>query len=248
MKKRILSILLCLALLFGVVPIWSAPVHAATTSQLNIVDRANYLYNATWVCQRNVNGWRDGNTFIAGNTYHIPYGQPVTAGAYVGFGVSVDDYLAAAANANSVFYTARSYYSGYSSNSTYYATDCSGFVSWCWGVSRNTTYTIPNISENHGYANSTNVYNLQLGDALNSNSVGHVVLVTGLTYSNGTLTQIEITEQTPPQLKRSYYTPAKLASIYGSAYTIQRYTKDVPASPDGGSNSAKLTDPVVFNA
>ncbi|MGN1307848.1 MAG: RICIN domain-containing protein, partial [Faecousia sp.] len=248
MKKRILSILLCLALLFGVVPIWSAPVHAATTSQLNIVDRANYLYNATWVCQRTVKGWCDSYTFNVGNTYHIPYGQPVTAGAYVGFGVSVDDYLAAAANANSVFYTARSYYSGYSSNSTYYATDCSGFVSWCWGVSRKTTYTIPGISQNLGYANSSNVYNLQLGDALNSNSVGHVVLVTGLAYNNGTLTQIEITEQTPPQLKRTYYTPAGLAGTYGSNYTIQRYNGDVPASPDGGSGSAKLTDPVVFNA
>ena len=87
MKKRILSILMCLVLLFGVVPIWSAPVHAATTSQNNIVDRANYLYNATWVCQRTVKGWCDRYTFYAGETHRIPYGQPVTAGAYVGFGV-----------------------------------------------------------------------------------------------------------------------------------------------------------------
>ena len=183
MKKRIVSILLCLMLILSLIPVWSASVSAATQSQLNIVDRANYLYDATWVCKRNVNGWCDSYTFVAGNTYHIPYGQPVTAGAYVGFGVSVDDYLAAAADANSVFYSARSYYSGYSSNSTYYATDCSAFVSWCWGISRQTTYSIPNYSTNLGYANSSNVYNLQLGDALNSNSVGHVVLVTGLSYS-----------------------------------------------------------------
>ena len=231
MKKRIVSILLCLLLVLSIVPAWSAQVSAATESQLNIVDRANYLYDATWVCQRTVRGWCDRYTFNAGETHHIPYGQPVTAGAYVGFGVSVDDYLAAAANANSAFYTARSYYSGYSSNSTYYATDCSAFVSWCWGVSRKTTATIPGISTNLGYANSSNVYNLQLGDALNSNSVGHVVLVTGLSYSNGTLTQIEITEQTPPELKRSYYSPSGLAGKYGASYTIQRYTGSVPAAP-----------------
>ena len=103
MKKRIVSILLCLMLILSLIPVWSASVSAATESQLNIVDRANYLFDATWVCKRNVNGWCDSYTFVAGNTYHIPYGQPVTAGAYVGFGVSVDDYLAAAADATRAF-------------------------------------------------------------------------------------------------------------------------------------------------
>ncbi len=204
--------------------------NAATVSQNNIKARANYLYDSTWVCQKTVAGWRGQYYYYAGNTYRMPYGQPVHAGRYIGYYVSVDDYLAATKNANSVFYNSRSNCSGM--DSVYYATDCSAFVSWCWGISRQTTATIPSYSTYIGMANSANVYSLQLGDCLNSNYVGHVVLVTGLTYnSSGTLTQIEITEQTPPQLKRSYYTPAQLASKYGANYGIYRYYGSVPSAP-----------------
>ncbi|MBQ7345715.1 MAG: RICIN domain-containing protein, partial [Oscillospiraceae bacterium] len=257
MKKRLLSILLCLAMLLAFLPAAPVPVvHAATTSQQNIVARANYLYNATWVCQKTVAGWKGNYTFYKGTTYHIPYGQPVYAGAYVGFGVSVDDYLAAAADANSVFYTSQSNYAG--KTSTYYATDCSAYVSWSWGVARQTTATIPNMSTYIGAANTSNIKSkLQLGDCLNSTSAGHVVLVTGLTYdSSGTLTQIEITEQTPPQLKRSYYTPSSLASKYSGSYSIYRYTGTVAAAPNSSTSATtsfgvKITANMkhwVFNA
>ena len=95
---------MCLTLLLETVsllPIFGPiRVHAATVSQNNIVARANYMYDSTWVCQKTVTGWKGSYTFREGTTYHIPYGQPVYAGAYVGFGVSVDDYLAAAAKAS----------------------------------------------------------------------------------------------------------------------------------------------------
>ena len=55
----------------------------------------------------------------------------------------VDDFVAAAKTAGSVFYTSRSTYYDGGSSSVYFATDCSAFVSWCWGVSRKTTYSIP---------------------------------------------------------------------------------------------------------
>jgi hypothetical protein len=56
-------------------------------------------------------------------------------------------------------------------------------------------------------------------------------MVTGLEYdSSGAITRIEITEQTPPQMKRSTYTPSQLSQKY-SAYTIQRYHGNVPVSP-----------------
>ncbi len=260
MKKRIISFLLCFVMLFGIVSM--APVsprnqvHAATTSQNNIVARANYLYNSTWVCQKTVSGWKGNYTFTKGNTYHLPYGQPVYAGAYIGFGVSVDDFLAAAANASSVFYTSQSNYAG--KTSTYYATDCSAYVSWSWGTSRQTTATIPNISTLIGSVTTSNVTNkLQLGDALNSTSAGHVVLVTGLTYdSSGAVTGIEITEQTPPQLKRTSHTVSSLVSKYGSSYKIYRYGGTVPAAPDGSGSSTtsfgvKVTENMknwIFNA
>ena len=158
--------LLCVVTLVSLLPALGAPLSltakAATTSQNNIVARADYLYDAVWVCKKTVNGWRNQYTFYAGNTYRMPYGQPVYAGKYIGYGVSVDDYLSAAANSGSAFYTSRSNYAG--KYSTYYATDCSAFVSWCWGISRQTTATIPNYSTYLGKTNTTNVYKLQLGD------------------------------------------------------------------------------------
>lgn len=151
-------------------------------------------------------------TFTKGNTYRIPYGQPVYAGAYIGFSVTVDAFLAATQDPNSVFYTSKSNYAG--KTPTYYANDCSAYVSWCWGTARQTTATIPNMSTYIGSVTTGNVTGkLQLGDCLNSTSAGHVVLVTGLTYSSsGAVTQIEITEQTPPQLKRTNHTPSSLVS------------------------------------
>ena len=244
MKKRSIKIVSALlAFMMTAVTILgvSIPVEASNNYQNNIVARANYLYNTTWVCKKTVTGWRGQYYFYAGNTYRIPYGQPVHSGRYVGYYVSVDDFLASTKNANSVFYTSRSSCSGL--KSVYYATDCSAFVSWCWGIPRQTTATIPKYSTYKGMANTSNVYKLELGDCLNSNSVGHVVLVTGLTYNkNGVLTQIEITEQTPPQLKRSYYTPQQLANKYGAYYGIYRYYGAVPAAPGGSTNTNTNTD------
>ena len=234
MKKRILSFLLCLTLVLGMLPVISpTPVQATTANQYNIVARADYLYNITWLCQKTVYGWCGNYTFYSGSTYRLPYGQPINAGAYIGYGVSVDTFISAAKDASSVLYTSRSTYG--TTNSVYYATDCSAFVSWCWGIDRKTTYSIPLTSNVTyiGMATAANASLLQLGDCLNSNDVGHVVLVTDLTYdSSGNLTQIEITEQTPPQLKRSYYTPSQLGSYYGGYYGIYRYSGTVPSAPN----------------
>ena len=233
-----LSFILCIALLFGLfsaVPLTAA--YAATASQSNIVARANYLYDLTWTCQETVSGWRGNYTFSKGSTYRLPYGQPIDAGSYIGYEVSIEDFLAAAKTQGSIFYTSRSTYTGNSSSSVYYATDCSAFVSWCWGIDRKTAYSLPQVSANIGAVTAQNITKLELGDALNSSEASHVVLVTGLAYSGSTLTKIEITEQTPPQLKRSSYTPAELASKYSSGYTILRYSGTVPTAPAGSGSS-----------
>lgn len=243
LKHRILCLLLCAAMLLGLVPALSrtTPVHAATASQNNIVARADYMYNILWTCQQDVYGWNYGTLFQAGSRYRVPYGQPIYSGAYIGYYVDIDDFISAANTAGSVFYTSRSTYE--TTSSVYYATDCSAFVSWCWGVDRKTTYSIPQVSTYIGMATAANTSLLQIGDCLNSNDVGHVVLVTDLVYnSSGTLTSIEITEQTPPQLKRSYWTPSDLGSYYGGYYGIYRYTGTVPAAPDGSTNSGSSSD------
>ena len=231
--RKILSFALVLIFVLSTfVIVMPTSTSAVTQNQQNIVDRANYLWNSTWVCKKTVKGWNSAYTFSAGSTYRLPYGQPIYSGKYIGYGVSVDEFLKSTQSASSVFYTSRS---KYQKSSTYYATDCSAFVAWCWGTSRQTTYSIPNISTCIGGVTTSNATNkLQLGDCLNSSP--HVVLVTGLKYNaSGAITQIEITEQTPPQLKKTTYTPSGLASKYGGSYKIYRYNKSVPAAPSGST-------------
>lgn len=237
MKKVIIrgiSIFLALALVLGYVPVLRTEARAVTINQQNIADRADFFFNTTWVCQKDVNAWRDEFVFKKGETYHLPYGQPVNSGKFIGYGVELEDFLMAAADADSVFYSTQSEFNGWTS--VYYATDCAAFVAMCWGTVRQDCSTLPYYSTYKGKPTEENVYNiLQLGDALDSTSVGHVVLVSDLIYdSDGNLIQIEITEQTPPQLKRTYFTPTELADKYGEEFGIYRYEGSVPAVPEWG--------------
>ena len=209
--RRLLSFVLVVLLCAAIVPAPRAKAAVTVTqNQKNMVARADYFYNITWVAKQTVAGW--GGTFYQGNTYRIPYGQPIYSGKYVGYQATFEEFINAAGTAGSIFYTGRSWYEG--TTAPYYVSDCSAFVSWVWGINRTTTYFIPDISTNLGYVTTDRAtYTLQLGDALNNPA--HVVMVTGLDYdSNGAITRIEITEQTPPQMKRSSYTPYQLYQKY----------------------------------
>lgn len=238
--KKALSVLL-IATLICLTLLAVSVNSSAAENQSRIVGWADYYYDITWTAQKTIPGWHGGSshTMVAGTVYHIPYAQPIDSGKYIGYGVSVEDFLTAAADVNSIFYTRTSSYGN--TYSTYYGMDCSAFVSSCWGISRHTTYSIPLDTEGLGSLGSDTIDRLALGDALNSRSVGHVVLVTDIEYADGKVSKVEITEETPPQLRRTVYTRAALISKY-SAYTIQRYTGTVPAPPSG---YGAVTEPSV---
>ena len=235
--KRVLAIALCLILvvplmLVGFVKNVQIPAQAATQNQKNIAARADYLYSLTWVCQKNVScrAYNTYYTFYQGNTYHMPYGQGATS-YYIGYGVSPENFVAAANNVNSIFYTQKSYSGSW--YSTYYISDCSGFVSWCWGLSvKQSTRSLGSYSSWIGSVTYNNIVNyLQIGDALNRYDY-HVVLVSDIFYdAYGNMTGIEITEQTIPQTKRTVYTPTGLASAYAGYDGIYRYYGSVPEAP-----------------
>jgi hypothetical protein len=233
--KKIISFSLALIICFALCPAISHTTVSAATltqNQQNIVDRADYLYSITWVAQETISAhaYSYYYTFYKGQTYHLPYGQGPTAN-YIGYGVTPANFEKAAANPNSVFYQYKS--STGSWYSTYYITDCSGFVSWCWGLTaKQSTRSLANYSTYVASISTSNIRNyLRVGDALNRYDY-HVVLVTDLIYDNaGTLTGIEITEQTIPETKRTIYTPERLASAYASYDGIYRYNGTVPASP-----------------
>lgn len=244
--KRILSLLLIVTVMLLTAAVSVTTADAASQNQKNIVGWADYYYDVTWTALKTIDGWHSSSssyTFTKGNTYRIPYAQPINSGKYIGYGATVETFLAAANDVNSVFYTSTSSYNN--TYSAYYGMDCSAFVSSCWGAKRTTTYYIPTISESLGSVSESNIDSIALGDAFNSQSVGHVVLVTDIEYDGGKVAKVEITEETPPQLKRTVYTRAALINKY-SAYTVQRYTGSVPAPPDGYAPeepTAAPTDP-----
>ena len=197
----------------------------------NIVERANYLYNLKWTSKKNVNGWRSkpNYMFYTNQTYPIPYGQPVHAGRYIYYGISIDEFIKATQDPNSDFYNKRSICYEYdrngnikssAKNSVFYAMDCSAFASYCWALpSRYTTVSwpsIPNISD-LGKVNNYNITKIEAGDVLNL-SGSHIVVVTAVNQNDKTF---EITEMTDPYMKRKILNESSLISTYGK-YTIYR--------------------------
>ena len=136
MKKRILSLftaILMVCSVFCIVPKENSFFTKAIGTE-NIVARANYLYDLTWMPLKTIYGYGKNSTFNAGTAYHIPYGMPVNTNTFIGYDISVDDFIAQTKNANSKLYTNNS---GYNSSSfknawycPYYAMDCSTFVSY----------------------------------------------------------------------------------------------------------------------
>lgn len=188
----------------------------------NIVARADYLYSIKWTPAKTIYGYGKNYTFKAGETYRLPYGMPVNTGTFIGYNISIDNFIKETKNSSSKLYTSSSGWSGSSYSNAwycpYYSMDCSTFVSWCWGLSsRQTTYGLENYGTYIGACTKANVSKLKLGDALNSS--GHVGLVTGI--SDG---KYEVTEMTPPVLYRKKYTASELVAEWGS-YSILRPTE-----------------------
>lgn len=217
---------------------------ALTTGQENIVARADYYYNTKWTAEKNVRGWRNENVFYAGESHHIPYGQPISAGRYIGWGVTVDKFLESTRDPDSVFYQSRSvnnYDTG--SYSTFYATDCSAFASYCWNLpQRTTTGTFPSLNvKSYGKCTAENIPKIQVGDVLNK-AYSHVVVVTDISYyEDGSVAGVEITEQTVPEMKRSCYSVTQLEAHFGS-YTIYRYVKRESVTPPPASSGQNWYD------
>jgi hypothetical protein len=160
--RKILSLALAFAIVLslGAVFIRNIPAAAAVTkNQQNIANRADYLYGLTWVAKKTVSAhaYSSYYTFYAGNTYHLPYGQGPTAN-YIGYGVTPENFIKAAADPNSAFYAYKSYAGSW--YSTYYITDCSGFVSWCWGLTaKQSTRSLANYSTYIGAVTTSNIIN-----------------------------------------------------------------------------------------
>jgi len=182
---------------------------AVSQGQKNIIKRAHQLADYTWTPLENITQWDQRGLFAAGTTYTgIPYGQPVNTNGYIGYGVSLENYDAAMRDNTSKLYTT---YSTYNKIAPYYSTDCSGYVSYCWGLtSRKTTYSLSAVATKVG---DQSLYSLQIGDALNETS-SHVVLISDLTYdANGSIVGLEVMEETPVITRTTRYGQGESRSL-----------------------------------
>ena len=183
-------------------------------------DDSSYISNSS----RNVTVVADDGTstvgyFAAGKTYTgIPYSQPVNTG-YVGWSLSITDFVKAVNNSSSAFYSG---YSTYNRTAPYYGSDCAAFVSWAWDLPCRCTCTslVP-------YSNliGTDLSSLQVGDCLNYTK-SHVILVTNLAYnSDGNIVSVEITEETPSKMRVTCYgelIPGKTYDYVGTLSSLQK--------------------------
>ncbi len=201
-------------------------IPVVSEGQKNIVKRARQLHEIAWTPLADRTQWGYRGVFPAGVTVTgIAYGQPVNNAGYVGYNISLEDYAAAVADNTSKFYTG---YSTYNKIAPYYSTDCSGFVSYAWGLTnRHTTYTWASIATK---VSDQSIYSLQVGDALN-HTTSHIVLVADVGYNeDGEVISATIMEQTPVKTKLTTYGSggqyplSRIQSYYLSGgYALYRY-------------------------
>jgi fibronectin type 3 domain-containing protein len=203
----------------------TSALSSVSKGQQNIVKRAMQQYEIKWTPKKNIYSWGKRSVFKAGVTYQgLPYGQAVYA-SYVPWDTSLSGFLTAVNSSSSKMYTKTS---TYNKTAPYYSTDCSAFVSWSWGTSsRKTTRTLYAVANK---VSTQSIYSMQIGDAL-VYAGSHTVLVTDIGYdSDGNLAYIDITEQTPPKVKKTRYgvggsySLSTLTSKYlKSHYVLYRY-------------------------
>ena len=183
-------------------------------------DNSTYVYNNRGGTVISVSGTTTMGFFQGGETYKgIPYSQAVSTG-YVGWSLTIDEFVEAVNDTSSKFYSG---YSHYSRTAPYYGSDCSGFASWAWDLPVRCTCTsmLP-----YSTRVSNSLSNLRIGDSLN-NPNSHVVVVTNIGYdANGNVVSVEITEQTPSRMRVTCYgelLPGREYEWTGSLSYLQSY-------------------------
>ena len=239
--------------------------------QYAIVMRARQMAEVEWTPLADRYGWggdnpnypsssypivaTDGTSsdcyFLEGKTYRgVPYSQAVGTG-FVGWDISIDDFVRAVNDSSSKFYSG---YSTYARTAPYYGTDCASFVSYAWQTS--SRYTCATFySSSVCYYVGEELSMLELGDCLLQPE--HVRLVTDIGYdAEGNIISVELTEETPRKMKvtcygalipgKTYeYTSSDVNNIFYGGYQIYRLkeNRSVTYTP---CDSVPLDDSVQY--
>lgn len=140
---------------------------------------------------------------------------------YVGFNISLETFVSAVTNPNSVLYTHSLHGQGKYA-SAYYGTVCSAFVSYVLDLPYTLTCSRFPTAEGFSEIDSYDLNNLQLCDIILNSK--HVVIITDiLRDSCGNVCKVTVSESTPPSCIsttfsveeiRSYYLTARRCKVY----------------------------------
>ena len=219
-------------------------IHAVPESQgvANAITRAYALTDVEWTPKQDVPGVKkiDGEftvvPFEAGKTYKgIPYSGTIANDGYVGLNVSLESFLTALENVNSVLYT-ENLFSTNPKSATYFGTVCSKFAQYVLDVpgsfNTNNVANIPGM-ETIAMPGKYTVDQIKLGDVV-LHTADHTTVCTDILYdSDGNVAFVEISEAVLPLARRMLWSPEEFYDHF-SGYRLCRYAyiDSTPAVPE----------------
>lgn len=152
---------------------------------------------------------------------------------YVGFNVSLDTYMTAMANPDSVLYT-RNLHGRHRLCAAYYGTVCSQFASYVMDLPFHIDCQQWPYLEGIEIIDPMPLENLRLCDILNERT-RHTAVITGITRdAEGTIADITVTESTLPHIQSKTFLPQEFVNYWlKNGYEVLRYHKidDVTYTP-----------------
>lgn len=209
----------------------------------NAIERAYQLADLQWTPEGGVvpGVVSQGGKFTvisheAGTTYQgVPYSGTTATDTYLGMNVSLESFLTALKNPNSVLYT-ENLFSTNAKAASYYGTVCSKFVQSALDIpgSYNSQHVhkIPNVKTIAGAGKYT-VDQIKLGDIVVDPDV-HTTICTGILYdADGNVAYVEISEAVLPRARRKLWSTEEFYKHF-EGYRLCRYTliDNVPAAPE----------------
>ena len=197
----------------------------------NAIDRAYSLTDVEWTPLANVPGVKKINgeftvvPFEAGKTYRgIPYSGVTANDCYVGLNVSLESFMTALENENSVLYT-ENLFSTNPKSATYFGTVCSKFAQYALDVpgsyNTNNVANIPGM-ETIALPGQYTVDQIKLGDVV-LHTRDHTTICTDILYdADGNVAFIEISEAVLPLCRRMYWSPEEFYEHF-EGYRLCRY-------------------------
>lgn len=170
------------------------------TNRSTIVEKALAMVNYSWTPTKPVIKYST-------SLIYFPANQTVTGIPYTWNQWNGNDEISFASALNKAdFYTAPTKSGNY--NQCRYGSDCSGFVSICWGIPRETTSSFRQKANSGVFKKYSSYSSLQDGDALVNN--GHIILVSS-NYPTTTKPYVFVYEQTPYNATYNAYSYSQLS-------------------------------------